>query len=81
MVVELWKNFWLFEIDFRLVFSDLKGEKIEDLSSSSAEMASHGGSSRKSLTLSMSSQGKKKASENGTVPDSARKSVATTRSM
>ncbi|CBI15683.3 CBS domain-containing protein CBSCBSPB5 isoform X2 [Vitis riparia] len=44
-------------------------------------MASHGGSSRKSLTLSMPSQGKKKASENGAGPDSARKSLASARSM
>lgn len=44
-------------------------------------MASHGGSSRKSLTLSMPSQGKKKSSENGAGPDSARKSLASARSM
>ncbi|KAJ9676607.1 hypothetical protein PVL29_021895 [Vitis rotundifolia] len=50
-------------------------------------MSSHGGSSRKSLTLSMPSQGKKKASENGAGPDSARnpdsarKSLASARSM
>lgn len=54
---------------------------MKDWSCSSAEMASHGGSSRKSLTLSMPSQGKKKASENGAGPDSARKSLASARSM